>query len=317
MEAFSSGLLLTSSQVADLLRVHVSSIKRWTNDGEMRSSATAGGHRRIHLDDALRAASERGIATYLDAFAPYQGHVWRAVHDAEENGDFRRVQSLAMGWLAREYPQRVGDLFVELGTRGRLPFDRLLDRGIRACLDGVSEAVRQGRLRAGAERMVSQVLLEALYRIHLGVPLSTRRVATPSGPCAILGSIGNEAHGLGLMGIRVLLEREGFQVHYLGPNVPPDEFASVQRSRQAELVCVVCGSAGQASRSVETIRKLAASYDAASPYALLVALPEAPVDLSGVPSPFLALVPSDSTEGLATWVRNGMSRIRPDRKASA
>jgi excisionase family DNA binding protein len=181
MERFSSGLLLTSSQVADLLGVHVSTVKRWTNEGELRSSSTAGGHRRIHLDDALDAARERGIPTYLDPFAPFQGHVWRAVREAEDASDFRRVQSLAMGWLLREYPQRVGDLFVELGSRGRIPFDRFFDRGIREFLARAAEAVKEGRLRAGGERQVAQMLLEALFRIHLGVPLPSHPPPAPFG----------------------------------------------------------------------------------------------------------------------------------------
>ena len=194
MEHFSTGLLLTSSQVADLLGVHVSSVKRWTNDGDLLATTTSGGHRRIHLHDALTAAKSRGIITYLDPFTPFEGHVWRAVKDAEELGDFRRVLSLAMGWLLREYPQRVGDLFVELGNRGVVPFDIFLDRGVRPFLGKVSDAVEEGRLRPAGERLVSQILLDALFRIRLGVPLRTGSAPTRGAPVAVVGGLEGDLH---------------------------------------------------------------------------------------------------------------------------
>lgn len=317
MERFSSGLLLTSTQVADLLDVHVSTVKRWTNEGDLRSSTTAGGHRRIHLDDALKVARQRGIPTYLDPFAPFQGHVWRAVREAEDAGDFRRVQSLAMGWLMREYPQRVGDLFVELGNRGRIPFDRFFDRGIREFLARVSDAVKEGRLRAGGDRQVAQVLLEALFRIHLGVPLSSRPARPRSGPRAVLGSLRGDTSDLGVMGTRVLLEREGFQVHYLGPDVPPEELTLAQRAQGADLVCIACGPQTDRAAVEDSIRRLAASYDARAPFALVVSLPGAPLDLNGTPNPFAALTLPDSSEALAAWIRRRMTLEQPGQRASA
>lgn len=317
MERFSSVLLLTSSQVADLLDVHVSTVKRWTNEGDLKSSTTAGGHRRIHLDDALEVARRRGISTYLDAFAPFQGHVWRAVREAEDASDFRRVQSLAMGWLLREHAQRVGDLFVQLGTRGRIPFDQLFDRGIREFLVRVSEAVREGRLRAGGERQVAQVLLEALFRIHLGVPLSPHPPRPRSGPLAVVGSLSGNSHDLGVMGIRLLLEREGFHVYYLGPDVPPEDLALAQRAQGADLVCIACGPHTDRGAVVDSIRTMAASYDARTPFALVVSLPGASLDLTGVPNPFAALTLPDSSEALAAWIRRRMTRDQPGRRASA
>lgn len=317
MERFGSGLLLTSSQVAELLGVHVSTVKRWSNDGELRSSTTAGGHRRIHLDDALEAARSRGISTYLDPFAPCQGHVWRAVREAEDSGDFRRFQSLAMGWLLREYPQRVGDLFVELGNRGRVPFEHFFERGIRDFVVRASEAVRDGRLHSGGERVVSQILLEALVRVRLGVPIPASPPQPNGAPRAIVGSLGGDAQGLRVMGLRLLLEREGFDVYYLGPDALPDEFAAAQRSRQADLICVVGESGTDRAPVLEAVRKLATSYDARAPFALVVSPAAGPLDLSGVPNPFVALTVPDSTEALAQWIRKRVSRDVAGRKASA
>lgn len=317
MEYFSTGLLLTSSQVADLLGVHVSSVKRWTNDGDLVATTTSGGHRRIHLHDALAAAKARGIATYLDPFTPFEGHVWRAVKDAEEQRDFRRVLSLAMGWLLREYPQRVGDLFVELGNRGVVGFDTFLDRGVRPFLDKVGEAVAEGRLRPAGQRLVTQILLDALFRIRLGVPLKAGSAPARGTPVAVVGSLEGDLHDLGLVGMRVLLEREGFVVHSLGSHVPAADFPAAQRANGAALVCIACGSPSAGSNVQEAIRRLAADYDPRSPFAVFITVPAGIEELQGVAGPFTALAIVDSWEHLAQGVRTLDLGSQHGRKASA
>jgi len=316
MERFSSGLLLTSSQVAELLGVHVSSVKRWTNDGELMATTTTGGHRRIHLHDALDSARSRGIATYLDPFAPFEGHVWRAVKDAEELGDFRRVLSLAMGWLLREYPQRVGDLFVELGNRGMVPFGLFLDRGVRPYLARVAEAVGEGRLRPASERLVTQILLDALFRIRLGVPLKVGGAPVRGAPVAVVGAMEGDLHDVGLMGMRVLLEREGWVVHYLGPDVPTLEFPAAQKAHGASLVCIACGQSSGAEGVRRAIRTLALDYDPRAPYALLISMAEPAAAIEGLPAPFTTLAVSDSWERLAQGIRE-LSKPQQGQKVSA
>ena len=49
-----SNQLLTSSEVAALLQVNASSVKKWVDDGLLVASRTPGRHRRIHPDDLMR-----------------------------------------------------------------------------------------------------------------------------------------------------------------------------------------------------------------------------------------------------------------------
>src|SRR5436190_16562050 len=56
------GELWTSAEVARAFRVGVSSIKRWTDEGELESVRTPGGHRRYSLPALYRFASIRSLA---------------------------------------------------------------------------------------------------------------------------------------------------------------------------------------------------------------------------------------------------------------
>ena len=52
--------LLTTTELADAIGASESSMRRWTNDGLIRTSRTAGGHRRIALSEAIRFIRESG-----------------------------------------------------------------------------------------------------------------------------------------------------------------------------------------------------------------------------------------------------------------
>lgn len=56
--------LLTVRQAADLLGVHVDTIRRWTDEGRLPETRTPGGHRRIPREaaEALREAERKGSA---------------------------------------------------------------------------------------------------------------------------------------------------------------------------------------------------------------------------------------------------------------
>jgi MerR family transcriptional regulator, light-induced transcriptional regulator len=258
VQHFNSELFLTTSEVAELLGVHPSTVKRWTDAGELPSEKTDGGHRRIYLHEVLDFAGVRGNGTYLDAFAPFQAHVWLAVRDALRENEFRKVVSLAVGWLLRGYPRRITALFHLLASRPDLPLARFVDGAVQPFMEEVGTSWREGRLRIGEEHMASQAVFEALIRrsAEIAGPQETARSDALGRPVALVGAMSGDQHHMGAMCIRLLLEARGFDVKYLGADTPADEFAALQRSLGAELVCVSFSppaSAGQMRRCLEVL----------------------------------------------------------------
>ncbi len=236
MERFNTDLYLTTSQVADLLEVHPSTVKRWCNEGELSFDKTDGGHRRIHLRDVLALTEARGLQTLLSPFAPYEGHVWTALNEAE-SGSFERVISLALGWLDRGHIDRMGSLFLELGRHPRIAFESFCDDCIRGLMVQVGELWRTGQLRAGEEHMVTEMLVETLLRLRdEGSPTGVQ--AGPDSPAAVVGAMEGDRHHLASLCLRIILERRGWNVFYLGADVPVEDFAAIQSARSASLVCV-------------------------------------------------------------------------------
>lgn len=269
MDRFNSELYLTTTQVAQLLSVHASTVKRWCNEAELTFDKTEGGHRRIHLNDVLELANSRGLSSYLSTFSPYESHVWSAVQTAVNEGDFSRIHALAMGWLHRGHLRRIGELFFELGRHSEITFPEFCDRGLRGFMIEIGETWRSGRLRVGEEHMVTEALVETLFRLRPELGRSAPE-GEGAAPIAIVGSMEGDRHHIGALCGRLLLERAGWDVYYLGADVPVEDFAAIQNSRQAELVCVSFAPPNTAADMKRCIRILSEFYDEDKPFTLVL-----------------------------------------------
>jgi len=303
-ERFNSRLLLTTSDIADLLDVHPSTVKRWCNEGEIAFSKTDGGHRRIHLRDALEFADERDIRTRLDPFRPYEAHVWSALQDIRTSGDASRAVSLSLGWITQGHAERIGSLIAVLADLPDLPLSVLFDDFIFGLMHEVGEAWRAGTLRVASEHLASQVVIQSLFELRVRRnPRAPDDAPVP--PTAVVGAMEGDQHHIGALCIRVILERMGWRVVYLGPDVPVEEFSGTQLDQGASLVCVSFSPPHNAADIRRAVRILGQFYRNDRPFALAVGG-------SGVLEPSESLLPDGpfagqeifrSTSDFIDWVR--------------
>lgn len=307
MERFDDTLFMTTSQVAELLDVHPSTVKRWCNDGELSFDKTDGGHRRIHLADVLDLTQERDIPTMLRHFTPYEAHVWTAMTEAVESGSFDKVHALALGWLDRGKIQRMGWLFREVGRHPRIPFEVFADRCLRGFMIKIGDLWRTGQLRSGEEHMATEMLVETLLRLRdeggedgaaadSSNGNGTRRSpdaphladqSRESGRVAVVGAMEGDRHHLASLCLRIMLERRGWHVFYLGADVPVEDFAAIQREHDASLVCVSFAPPNTGADMQRCLRILSEFYDANSPWSLVMGGNVHPIpETEGVRAPF-------------------------------
>lgn len=338
MTLLDSSVTLTTTQVAELLAVHPSTVKRWCNEGDLAVHRTAGGHRRIDLHDALTLARERKIASFLHAFAPDEHAVWIAVEHVLETGDFGPVHALAMDWLAAGRMRLLGELFYTLGCHPRIAFTDFCDVGLKGFMTRVGESWRSGRLRVAEEHMVSETLVEALLRLRRlsspdparpdpwALPESEvgegrgdpdRAGADAEPPHAVVGVMAGDRHQIGAQCVRLLLERRAWQVSFVGADVPVEDFAAVQRTRAARLVCVSFAPPSTAADMQRCVRILSEFYDGARPYALaLGGNVGEPAVLAGLPRPFRDLAVFGSAASFSDALDGGFAgSVRPGRSA--
>ena len=279
----------------------------------MKVSKTSGGHRRIRLVDALDSAHSRDIPTFLDPFRPWEANVWLAVAEMEETGSFRRIHNLALAWLQRGEADLLTRLLVEVGKRPGTSFSGFLDEGIRGLMTRVGDEWARGRLAVGEEHMASQVVLEVLLRLRPGWdgPEASSGGAEDETRIAVVGAVEGDQHHLGALGIRVLLEREGWKVYYLGADVPLEEFARIQRAQGADLVCVSFSPNKRLPDLQRAVRVLGKLHRPDFPYSLVLGGGFQGVPEEAVPvGPFQARTVVTSAGDFLRWVRTRSDQPR-------
>ncbi|MDE0473890.1 MAG: cobalamin B12-binding domain-containing protein [Gammaproteobacteria bacterium] len=274
---------LGTREVAELLGVHSSTVKRWFRGvrGSGESSAarsepasagarvgtTAGGHRRIPLDTALRVARERGNEVYLHWFGDDAGAVWTAVQ-ALENGNASPARNLLVGWLRLRRAHLIRR-FLRHVTASDPVEARILDGVLGGFMRRVGEGWQRGELRIADERAATREVSETILSL-VGGRGHAGGLRGPQPPVAVVGTLENDHHALGALMVRLLLVQRGWAVEYLGTGLPIPEIVAAQRAHGAALVCLsVTPPSGIADvhRFIEVARELA---DPRRPFALAV-----------------------------------------------
>ena len=210
------GHLFTSAEVARAFRAGVSSIKRWTDEGELESVRTPGGHRRYSLAALYRFASIRNLGIDLlpaidqpDLFEEIPLPADVTLFDALRAGDADAVRKLVTPHV---------DTLVQRAS--------FLDRVVGDALRQIGERWERGEFGVDEEHRASNILVDAVDRLRPRMPREGR--------AAMLACPPDELHDLPLRVVRLMLEWAGWRTELLGASLPWESAAAaVERVRPA------------------------------------------------------------------------------------
>jgi hypothetical protein len=207
------GHVWTSAEAAQSFRVGVSSIKRWTDEGELESIRTPGGHRRYTLPALIRFASIRSLPMDLlppleqtELFDPIPPPADITLYEALITGNEDAVRQLVTP-------------HVESLVQRASFFDRVVGDALRK----IGDRWEGGELTVEEEHRASHMIAEAIDRL--------RPRANTNGKLAILACPPAEAHELPLRLVRLIFEWSGWRTELLGAELPwPDARHAVDRA---------------------------------------------------------------------------------------
>lgn len=272
-QAFAS-VRLTSTQAAALLQVHESSIKRWCNQGVLAYSQTRGKHRRFEIDDILAFVKARQHPFPFASFEQEQDRLVRALVEYWQNAHLNNFLEIARTWFKGHQREWLSRLFVVLYEEYDVPLYKLFDELVCALMGAVGQAWQEGRLQVGEEHLISQTILDGMKSLRSS--LQRKRTELPGEPqfqppkVAISTGAEGSQHELGAYCIRLLLEEQGWQTLYTGPNLPAIELAMLQQDYEAELVCVSFVRPQRLSDVQRALQMLKQLYKPNLPYALVL-----------------------------------------------
>jgi methylmalonyl-CoA mutase cobalamin-binding subunit len=155
------------------------------------------------------------------------------------------------------------------------------------------------------------MVLEALVRLRPGWDRRwlPEGAARDDPAVAVVGAMEGDHHELGAQSVRILLERDGWRVYYLGADVPVEEFASIQVAQVASLVCISLSPRNTLADLQRAVRVLGEFYRPRHPYALALGGSFSEIDPGQLgETPFEALLVSGSVDELQNWTRSFLER---------
>lgn len=302
--------LLTTKQAAQLISVHESSVKRWCKEGSLACDVTEGGHRRISLPNLLGFAREKNLTCSLASFPAHVEDVWNGLKKAQSRNNFEKLFQLGYSLLRDDKGTQYKKLIRFCLEQG-IPFNQVFDDIISRTLRQTGKDWRDNHLSIGTEHQITEIIRDLLHEIRLipEIYLEEAENTASHRRRAIVGCNAGNLHDLGAQAIRIMLQQKGWQVIFVGGNMPADDFAKLQTRHKAELVCISFVSASMMSEAERVIEMLARFYDANCPYHLAVGGYSFPVDATKqlARPPFLDINTYRSTTAFSRWLDHQMN----------
>ncbi len=296
----SGSLLLTTSQAAELLQVHESSVKRWANEGKLKPAKTEGGHRRISLPELLDFARVERADSDLIYVAPFTEELAVAALACRERNYFQPLAKLIVDICDTHPSSFLVATLNYLESAFEISKVRAFDLGIAEALRIVGNQWASGERSIAQERRFTQKIIDAIHQLRRPLVNPPDKLA----PLAIVGCSESCYHEVGSLYIRSVLEEAGWNVCYLGVNVPFSEYGTLQSELNAKLVAISFVSPSVNSDARRCLTILSGLYRDENPYYLAFGgggLNKESIDSKGWP--FLALRLEKDSELFQIWAR--------------
>lgn len=272
--------MLTTRQLADAIGVSESSVKRWIDAGRIAATRTAGGHRRVRVEEAARYVREAGLAVQRPESL---GLLDLAAH-ARRKADEADPGEVLYEYLTTGLAAEASGLLMKRFLAGA-SVAQLVDGPLVQAMTRIGELWRSRPQGVLLEHRATEVAIRAMVR--LGALL--RPPAT--GPVSVGGAPSGDPYILASMSAAAVLEDEGFRATNLGPETPLSTLALSVETLSPRLVWVSVSVATDANHLRREVLGLA---DRVRALGAVLVVGGAEVDRLSLPKKRPALYVSDS-----------------------
>lgn len=273
--------LLTTRQVAAELQVSESSVKRWCDQGMIRTQRTAGGHRRIErsgLNEFLATTAAKGWNLAARTTTSEPAAVTQPPLSRSSATPTARVAEAAESYQAAPGRDRLVDQFQQGLLAGdeaacQAVLEQWSSRYQRLALfgdglvAGVMERIGQmwecGRAEVFQERRSCEICTRLIHRLRLQLP-----EPGPRAPRAIGGTLAGDHYALASQLVELVLREAGWNAVNLGSNLPYETLLAAVRQERPRLLWLSISHIADPAGFVESYNRFYAQL----PSDLLVAV---------------------------------------------
>jgi excisionase family DNA binding protein len=242
--------LLATKEVAALMNVTETTIKRWADGGELPCVKTLGGHRKFTMQVVMQFAEKHSYPITGVLSAEMEPGDREILQLSVQTKNYRRISEVLLDEALHGERIRLMDLLSYLLKHG-VSMSTIGDEVIRPAMVEIGELWASGRLKINEEHRASHALLEAIIR------LSPELHRKPSnGLSAVCACSENEYHEIGLRLLAYVLECEGWKVQYLGANTPFENLRELYKAVKPDLYCLSFTLKSPDEQFIEKVKSL-------------------------------------------------------------
>ena len=212
---------LNSKEVASIMGVNVSTIKRWTDSGKLDCYQTVGGHRKFllsHLKNFLKEKINQKLKVNI---IQYLNKGEKELVQRIDRIDYKYLRDYLFQLSLQQSVDSIHDVINSLLIKGE-PQYRIYDELILNVLNRIGDLWSNNKLSIADEHTMTETIRNVMYRIHSEI--SKNNVKIPKK--VICMTLTNDEHEIPLVMIQSILDEINIPSTNLGPNIPVSEIES-------------------------------------------------------------------------------------------
>jgi excisionase family DNA binding protein len=212
---------LNSKEVASIMGVNVSTIKRWTDSGKLDCYQTVGGHRKFLLSHVKNFLKEKINQKLKVNIIQYLNKGEKELVQRIDRIDYKYLRDYLFQLSLQQSVDSIHDVINSLLIKGE-PQYRIYDELILNVLNRIGDLWLNNKLSIADEHTMTETIRNVMYRIHSEI--SKNNVKRPKK--VICMTLTNDEHEIPLVMIQSILDEINIPTTNLGPNIPVPEIES-------------------------------------------------------------------------------------------
>ncbi len=209
-------VLFTTNDVASILRVDKSTIKRWTDEGKLKCFRTPGGHRKFRSDDVYNFINENKYGKETVQMFPQVMSDEMIIRSIVHQQEYNMLHSVCFSSAIKGNKDELLTLFTETINAGLSVAD-LFDHVLRPTTKKLHFLLVQNKLSVSEYHLAHTMLSSVLIKLNDTVTKLPKNHKT-----IVCASIENGKNEIELTALMTLLEVKGYNVLNLGTGINAD-----------------------------------------------------------------------------------------------
>ncbi|MCK9410390.1 MAG: helix-turn-helix domain-containing protein [Bacteriovoracaceae bacterium] len=246
-------VLFTTNDIASILRVDKSTIKRWTDEGKLKCFRTPGGHRKFRSEDVYNFMSENNYDSYSMQSLPKIMSDEMIIKSIVHKKEYNVLHSVCFSAAIKGKKEEILTLFTEILDAG-LSLSVLLDNILKPTTKKLDHLVTLEKLTVSEFYLAMNVLTSAIIQLNETVKKSPRNHKT-----IVCASVENGKNETELAALITLLEVNGYTTMNLGSGIGADAIIQFITRTKPFAVCLHTSFSANKEILIKEVQKVAES----------------------------------------------------------